>query len=156
MSVFFGHTVGRMHDEFARPDDTAVIILKGHLLVEEHLGRILDVGLPHPERIEKERFRYLQLLHIVRSLAPQDHPAFDLIITLNALRNHLAHSLAADKRRQKVQQFLDQFLALGPPAESIAIVKGGVEVNAVACAIGFCLGFLAAFEEALAEGSTNG
>lgn len=149
MSVFFGHTVGRMQDELSRPDETAVIILKGHLLVEEHLNRIIDVGLPHPEKLEKERFRYVQLLQIVRSVAPADHPMFDLIVHLNSLRNHLAHSLAGEKRRRKVEEFLRKFLELHPPAASVSIVESGIEANAVACAIGYCLGFLAALEETL-------
>lgn len=149
MSVFWKHTMPRIVEELAEPDDTATVVIKWHLLVEEHLNRLLDLQLPRPQELDKARFTFHQRLHLVKALAISDHPAWPLIESLNALRNKLAHSLSQEERSLKVRKFLDQYLALDPNPESAKLVDQLPEASAISRAGGFCVGILAAYEEAM-------
>jgi hypothetical protein len=150
VSVFYRHTVPRITDELASPDETVMVILKGHLLVEEHLNRILCLQLSRPAEIEKAGLKFSQRLHLVKALATADRPFWDLIGSLNSLRNQLAHSLARETRANRIQVFLKQYFALDKSPEAAEIIQNAPEHVALARGIGFCLGLLAGYEEDIA------
>jgi len=152
MSVFFGYTVPRIVDELGEPDETVTVILKGHLLTEEHLNRILSLQLLYPGELDRSRFSFSQRLCLVRALEPTQHAIWNLVGEVNSLRNQLAHSLARDQRARRIGRFLEHYVTLDPNPESADIVRSMSEASAVSRAIGFCLGFLAAYEEAIMQG----
>src|SRR5713226_4113578 len=80
-------------------DDLILIVLKGHLLVEEQLVDLANWALPHPEYLPE--FMFHKLAHVVRTVVPQrsDDPSWELILKLNSLRNDLAHKLESSKRQ---------------------------------------------------------
>jgi hypothetical protein len=81
-------------------DDLTLIVLKGHLLVEELLVDLADLALPHAQYLPP-KFSFHNLAHVVRAAVQQrsDNPGWELILELNTLRNDLAHKLESTKRQ---------------------------------------------------------
>lgn len=83
--------------------DATLMVLKGHLLLEELLYAAVQSKCPNPAHVEKAQLRFLQLLHLVRALyltpSPEQSGSFneeafwDALVALNTLRNRLAHKL---------------------------------------------------------------
>ncbi len=98
-------------------DDLTLIILKGHLLVEELLERILNTIACSPEALVNARLSFSQKAFLARALSwDEDTDAFwDLLSALNPLRNDLAHSLEPQKLDDHVQNFIGKFRAVQPP-----------------------------------------
>jgi hypothetical protein len=76
-------------------DDLTLIVLKGHLLVEEVLLDLANCAFPHPQYLRDANLSFHKLACVVRAFIPEqfDSPAWRLIFLLNALRNDLAHNL---------------------------------------------------------------
>jgi hypothetical protein len=80
-----------------RSNDVALVVLKGHLLLEESINRLLAGLLRKPEAIEGANLRFHQKLCLIQALlAPT--PRHGIISSLmeaaeklNTLRNRLAH-----------------------------------------------------------------
>ena len=79
-------------------DDEVAVILKGHLLVEYLINKIIEQKHATPDKIlEKSRnFTFSKKLHLVHSMGLLPHYLFENINRINRLRNKLAHSLTFD------------------------------------------------------------
>ena len=79
--------------------DLSLIVLKGHLLVEEMLVELSRVLLPNAGFQEEARLTFHQLAHIVRAAEPTkpNDECWDLVLALNSLRNELVHNLEPPK-----------------------------------------------------------
>jgi hypothetical protein len=73
--------------------DLTLIILKGHLLVEEELSGFLADSSFQPEALEDARLTFLQKLRVVRAFYPLRRNAVQWRIAeeLNKLRNKISH-----------------------------------------------------------------
>jgi hypothetical protein len=85
-------------DRFARlmpSGDLTLIVLKGHLLIEERLFDLVEHRMKAPPKLGDARLRFPQLVHLARAI----HGGEDLdkvgqvLLALNSLRNDLAHRL---------------------------------------------------------------
>jgi hypothetical protein len=80
--------------------DAVVLILKGHLLIEEGLFAAIEAKCESGTYLDNARLTFFQKLQIVRALyiepnAKKDPmiPMLDAVEALNMLRNRLAHNL---------------------------------------------------------------
>ena len=91
--------VFRYDKHMPETDDLTLIVLKGHLLVEEQLVDLANWALPNPQFLPK--FTFYNLAKVVRAAVPQrsDDPSWELILKLNQLRNDLAHKLESGQRQ---------------------------------------------------------
>src|SRR4051812_28326134 len=96
----------RLSEQMRHIDELALVVLKGHLVLEEQLQRILDTFLFHPEYLDSARFHFAQKVYLARTMSLDEHanPMWDLILAINALRNDLAHALDSVKRQQKLDR----------------------------------------------------
>jgi hypothetical protein len=80
-------------------DDHALIVLKGHLLVEKALFDLIHWALPHPQYLDHIRLGFQTLTHVVRAAVPHrsDDVCWELILKLNSIRNDFAHNLEPPK-----------------------------------------------------------
>jgi hypothetical protein len=78
-----------------RSNDFALVVLKGHLLLEESVNHLLGALLHKPEAIEGANLRFHQKLCLIRALAPEGTASrfADAAEKLNTMRNRLAHHL---------------------------------------------------------------
>lgn len=91
--------------------DLIVVILRGHLLVEEMLRRILQKHAVDPAALEDARLTFFQVLRMVQAIAA--HPGrVDLwkeLEQLNRIRNILAHQSEPTDIEKTVDAFLEDF-----------------------------------------------
>jgi hypothetical protein len=97
--------VFRYDEHMPDTDDLALIVLKGHLLVEEMLVELSHLLLPNAAFLDEANLRFHQLAHIIRAAEPtKPHDnSWSLILALNSLRNELVHNLEPPKLEKRLQ-----------------------------------------------------
>lgn len=72
-----------------------MIVLKGHLLIEEQLWELARREAKHPEALAHGRFSFYQISVIAKALAYTEDLdwMWSRIDTLNQVRNRMAHNL---------------------------------------------------------------
>lgn len=96
--------VFRYDKHMPKTGDLTLIVLKGHLLVEEQLVDLAKRTFPNPQFLPELTF--YKLAHIVRATIPQrsDDSFWNVILMLNKLRNTLAHKLESDKHQATLRE----------------------------------------------------
>jgi hypothetical protein len=86
-------------------DDAALIILKGHLVIEERITAVMEKFVFHPEYLDRARLTFAQKVNIARSMSLDEsgNSVWEMIEKLNALRNKLSHSLDHAPRANAMQ-----------------------------------------------------
>ncbi len=132
---------------FQNVDAVALVVLKGHLLIEEALDTILRKFVYHPEFLSDARLSFAQKIEIARSISLDEHnnEMWALVKAINSLRNELAHSLGSEKRSQKTERVVELYLKLLEDRETAARHKGEPEEHVLMWATGLCIGFLSEF-----------
>jgi hypothetical protein len=103
---------GRFRHHFPRrSNDFALVVLKGHLLMEESVNHLLAALLYRPEAIEGANLRFYQKLCLIRALAPVGPEGVvfrvaDAAEKLNTMRNRLAHHLDSPQIEAQTRDFL--------------------------------------------------
>lgn len=89
-------------------DDVVLLVLKGHLLVEERLNEILASYVTQPLVLQRGNLRYHQLAIFCEALfhSADRAWAWESVHHLNKLRNDLAHKLESEKRVKLIENFL--------------------------------------------------
>jgi hypothetical protein len=111
---------GRFRRHFPRrSNDFTLVVLKGHLLLEESVNHLLAALLRKPEAIESANLRFRQKLCLIRALAWEGAKSLedpegpghlfrilDAVEKLNTMRNRLAHHLDHPQIEALVRDFL--------------------------------------------------
>ena len=89
-------------------EPTALILLKGHLLIEELLRGYIDRKLPNPAAFKHDQFLFAKVLMLCRALTPSKVRswAFDAAKKLNDARNEVAHELDSPEMQSKLESFI--------------------------------------------------
>jgi tRNA(Phe) wybutosine-synthesizing methylase Tyw3 len=138
-------------EHLRKVDELTLVILKGHLVIEEQLERIITTFVFHPSYIEESNLRFAQKVAIARSMSLDEpaNPLWELIVAINALRNELAHVLTDEKRKQKLARVKNlYFEANAAMAEED---RKCADHEVASFAVAFCLGFLTKFQEEVAR-----
>ena len=131
----------RYHSLLEQESDLVSIVLRGHLVFEEVLFRIVQTHCANPDRLEDARLRFPQLIALVRSLLLDVTPPrlWESLTNVNALRNALAHNLDPSNRSERLSKFVTA--TLGEEAtEALNVPPDSKE--AVLSAIAYTLGAL--------------
>lgn len=85
----------RYQQMLPKSDDVSLVVLKGHLIIEEMLYAIAVVHCANPDELTKARLTFAQLLHVVCALTkiPAIEACSPAINLLNKIRNSLVHNL---------------------------------------------------------------
>lgn len=103
----FGDSFNRSWNHFQLLENKDLIILKGHLLVEERLWEMVSLNLKNPKEVD--RFSFSQFLSLAKAMydLPEDTPwLWAAIGKLNKLRNMAAHNLSPDDLLKLESEFL--------------------------------------------------
>lgn len=89
--------------------DDVLIVLKGHLLVEELMREYCANRIPNPSHLDAARLTFIQILCLSQALSENDGPhwLWGAARKLNSLRNMLAHRLAPEGFDDKRKEFVD-------------------------------------------------
>lgn len=104
-------SVLRVYKHLYELNDTSLIILKGHLLVEEEINELLDVLLNKPIALKNGDFNFFQKFCILQAVIDPQYLSqkdWQAIKQLNNLRNKLAHNLEPKGIKDIVRNFLDK------------------------------------------------
>jgi hypothetical protein len=127
-------------------DDVALIVLKGHLVIEERITAAIEKFMWNGDYVDDVGLRFAQKVALARAIS-MDHSAhsmWTLIEKLNTLRNKLAHSLEGEPRARAMQGLREAFKreVTDPDREELADDK-----HLVASVIAMCLGWVHRFEQ---------
>jgi hypothetical protein len=127
-------------------DNAALIILKGHLVIEERLTSVIEKFVFHPEHLEQARLTFAHKLAIARSLSLDEdkNSMWSLIKKLNALRNTLSHSLDGESRIKAMEAVKSAYVA---ECSGQLNEYEGDDTIMLAGVIAACLGFVHAMEQ---------
>ena len=140
--------------EMAEPDSLQQVVLKGHLIIESALENIISIIFFHPEYVHKGRFGFEHKVRLARAygLRKDQNSIWNLILSINAVRNEVAHNLAGEKRDQKLSQLRRLFEREASDEMRAELAKLEVPIDEApdelvitySCAL--CTGFLGTFE----------
>ncbi len=89
-----------------RHDNELVVVLTGHLLIEELLVAAVEKNVPRPEKLNSRSF--YDHLCLARAIARPElsDDVLDEVEALNRLRNQLAHNLDEQEYKERRSEFL--------------------------------------------------
>jgi hypothetical protein len=149
MSKVHDRNLRRFREQMQHVDEVAQIVLKGHLLLEEQLERIIGTFVFHPKYIQDADLSFARKLAVARSMSLDEHcnSVWDLIVAINALRNELAHSLDGERRQRKLERLKSLYFAEIADPDLVESDRSGPDHHIVSQAVALALGFLGPFEE---------
>ena len=111
--------------------DLALIVLKGHLLLEQRTREFISERMLSPNALDDARLTSHQLICLAEALTlPNEQPKrmWSALRKLNALRNQLAHNLAPNRIEERVQEIVNDYSSAWPAQSGFV----GVLANAYA------------------------
>lgn len=120
------NNLAEFFDQLPRDGDLMLLVLKGHLLIEQQIRSYVNNHFPNQKAL-KGVFRETSTVISLGRAYCDDQDAetmqlWDCFAKLNNIRNHMAHNLDDIGLVDKIENFLahsDQFLSFGPDSEAI-------------------------------------
>lgn len=122
----------RFTDELREVDDVAQIVLKGHLVMESLMTEAIETFLLHGEFVDAARLQVHQKIALCKgiSVSDQSNKMWDLVSSVNSVRNALSHSLDPNRRSKAIQNlrgvYEQQFKDM---PDSVNGIPNGIEKN---------------------------
>lgn len=149
MSAKLAELEERYIAELQNIDELALVVLKGHLLLEELLSQVIETFVFHAELAESARLSFGQKVSLARSMSldESENSMWSVVSSINSLRNDMAHAIDSPKRAAKLNAVRENYLreiAEHPRREEL---QGADDLTIVTLAVGLCLGFVHTFTE---------
>jgi hypothetical protein len=130
-------------------DDVTLIVLKGHLLVEELLDRTICTVVAHGDLLDEARLSFVQKTLLARAMCwtKRDSDMWDLVTSLNTLRNDLVHQLDSTKFEDRLRRVLQAHLSSIEDSEDRDQMQAETVPNQLRFAIVYMMGFLGSYED---------
>ena len=109
---------GVLHYGDHLPGDTEhpleILVLRGHLLVEEEFRKLVQSRFMKPEVFDLSRFPFSSLVRLAHALYGDELPQWlwDRAKELNTIRNSTAHNLQNEMLRPQIERFIEKFRKL--------------------------------------------
>ncbi|MEJ1495078.1 MAG: hypothetical protein RPU13_01125 [Candidatus Sedimenticola sp. (ex Thyasira tokunagai)] len=109
--------------------DESLIVLKGHLLVEDLMREYCFSKVNNGRYLEYSKMSFNQIAYLVRALQEKDAPSWiwGAIKKLNWLRNAFAHNLSPENYEKK----RNEFIAVVKSENSIDILENRTEMHEI-------------------------
>lgn len=89
-------------------EDITLIILKGHLLIEEQLWKVISSRLRKPGALRDSRITSYQAICLAEAFCPEDKDLWQSAKKLNKIRNEIAHNVIAPAGlNDRIDDFVD-------------------------------------------------
>ncbi len=124
-----------------------LIILRGHLIIEDELKIIISKFVFHSKYIPEARLTFYQMVNIARSMTldESNNTIWNIVITLNKIRNIVAHSIGSANFHKLINKlkkhFNDEFKDGVPYRWS-----DGDDTNGLRNCLILCIAFLKGFQ----------
>lgn len=119
LSSYPHNPIDRFFDHMPASGDPELVLLKGHLLIEEVLTAIITAGVAKPELLLKKHMQFDARARTARAVIPgQDRSdLWAAVSSVNTARNALAHGLDPAKTVAAVSSFISVVEAQHPDVE---------------------------------------
>jgi hypothetical protein len=143
----------KLHEtHFVGLTDISMIVLKGHLLVEQLLTSLLSHHCTFPEQLRKAGLRFPQKAALIKAIVilPFPDELWRFLKLINQLRNDIAHELEPE-----LKEHLETVRAMTDPRTKIAGAPAGFQATfetderRLASLISFWLGVLGSADSIL-------
>ena len=130
-------------------DDIMLVVLKGHLLIEDSLMTIIRKFVPHGEFINEAGLGFYQKVQIARSLSWDEHrnEMWALALGLNRVRNDMAHALEHPKVEDHIQALRTRYFEIFADSKRVQKNKEDPDTAVLKDIVIVTLGFLSSFEK---------
>jgi len=127
-------------------DNESILILKGHLVIEELLTSILKAVTGGDKEVESARLSFHQKRLLAKATAGRNREdgAWKIMETINSLRNDIGHNLEPKKSEELINKLKDQLKGRDSEAYSL-IPNPNNNEQVISHVISFCIGFLEAY-----------
>lgn len=91
--------------------DTELVLLKGHLLIEEQINKIIAERLKNPDALKDARITSYQAICLAKSFFPSDFKPWlwDALLKLNLIRNKVAHNIEGNGINDRIEHFVNTY-----------------------------------------------
>jgi len=91
--------------------DTELVLLKGHLLIEEQINKIIAERLKNPDALKDARITSYQAICLAKSFFPLDFKPWlwDALLKLNLIRNKVAHNIEGNGINDRIEHFVNTY-----------------------------------------------
>ncbi len=100
----------RFLEKLPKTDDLTLLVLKGHLLIEELVNSTIDALLPNPGALAGARLDCFQRIRLLMALIPDDfglYGALEAFEKLNTIRNKYSHVLEPPQIEDRIMAFIE-------------------------------------------------
>ena len=100
---------GRFLEKMPRTDDLTLLVLKGHLLIEELISSTIDGLLPNPDALSAVQLTCFARIRLLMSMLPDDEireGTLEAFEKLNAIRNKFGHMLDPPQIEDHIGAFI--------------------------------------------------
>ncbi|MGD0185827.1 MAG: hypothetical protein ABSC25_11335 [Roseiarcus sp.] len=99
----------RFAEKMPQTDDLTLIVLKGHLLIEEWINSTIDELLPNPQALKAAQLDCFQRTRLLMAMLPDHgfHDILELFEKLNTIRNKVGHMLEPPQIDDRIAAFID-------------------------------------------------
>lgn len=103
--------LSRYFHKLPHGQDITLVILKGHLLVEEQINEVINAKLINSDALKPSRLEFFQRICLAEALYPSDvNPIlWKAVIKLNKIRNDIAHNLTPTGLDNRLKDFVKFF-----------------------------------------------
>ncbi len=148
LATELSESIQRFRQEMQHVDEVVHVLLKGHLLIEESLTRILEQHVFHRQHIADARLTFKQKVALGRALClRKDHLGeWEMLAAINTLRNEVAHKLHSAERDKKLARVKQLYFREATTLAGLDDDKKQSDSVILFYACAHCAGFLASFE----------
>jgi hypothetical protein len=107
--------------------DLTLIVLKGHLLIEQRIREFISERMLSPAALDDARLSSYQAICLAEALTlPNAEPKqlWDILRQLNTLRNQMAHNLDPQGVEQRIQKVINDYSQISPVESGFVGVLG--------------------------------
>jgi len=127
----------RFKRHMPRGNDLTLIVLKGHLLLEEILTGIIEDNCRHPRALVEARLEFYQKLVLAKALLPlgQNNELWKGVEKVNSIRNKFAHHIEPEGIVDKIDDLIVDWIepGFGCPKDTSSRAKALKSVLAFLC-----------------------
>jgi hypothetical protein len=146
VEALVGERVGALRElsrkHLLKVDEFTTVVVKGHLVLEQYLMRMISVYCRLPKYLEEARLSFWQKIQLAKGFIffPIEPDLWRAIELMNSIRNDVAHNLESPKLAGHIAE-VRKLRCCSPTSkeirEALKTDRGAVELT-----IGYCIGAL--------------
>jgi hypothetical protein len=116
--------------------DLTLIVLKGHLLIEQRIREFISERMLSPAALDDARLSSYQAICLAEALTlPNAEPKqlWDILRQLNTLRNQMAHNLDPQGVEQRIQKIINDYSQISPVESGLLVYWAMLMGNYLNC-----------------------